>query len=149
MTSFTKDQIREITDQLDTGFRAFYHKTSGELIFVPDTSRHYDIEINPWQADFDKLKKNSSEYQEIDAMEARDSFRVMADFAEQVNDTNLRNKLINALNKKKPFKEFKFAIDYSPERQNWFDFKNKRLIKWTEEQLKIYEELSRQENASR
>jgi hypothetical protein len=149
MIPFTKHQIKEIAEQFQCGFRAFYHKNSGELVFVPDTSSFYDIEINAWQDAFEKIEKNSSEYQEIDRMETRDSFRMMADFAEQVNDINLRNKFIDALNRKKPFSQFKLAIDYSPERQNWFDFKNKRFIEWTEKQLKIHEELSRHEHAGR
>ena len=49
MLTFTKEQIKEITDQLDTGFRAFYHKVSGELIFVPDTDKYYGMETEAWQ----------------------------------------------------------------------------------------------------
>jgi len=39
--------------------------------------------------------------------------------------------LINALNRKKPFREFKFEIDNSNMyRQQWFDFKNAQLKEW-------------------
>lgn len=143
MEPFTKDQIKEIAEQLDCGFLAFYHKSSRELIFVPDSDRVIDIDTNDWQNEFSKLKKNSSQYQEIHAMQSKDSYRVMADFAEQVKDTDLQAELINALNRKNPFREFKLAIDSSTERQVWFDFKNKRLIEWTEKQLKFLGELSR------
>lgn len=37
MPTFTKEQLKEISEQLDSGFRAFYHKQTGDLIFVPDT----------------------------------------------------------------------------------------------------------------
>ena len=49
----------------------------------------------------------------------------MNEFAEQVADQNLQSKLLNALSKNKPFKEFKFLIDNDPDyRQQWFDFKS-------------------------
>ena len=148
MLTFTKEQIKEITDQLDTGFRVFYHKVSGELIFVPDTDKHYGMEIEAWQDDLDKLDKDFTAYQEIEAMDSRDSFGVMADFAEQVPDSNLRNKLIDALNRKKPFREFKFVIDNSGKyRQSWFDFKNNRYLEWTEDQVKAQQEIEERKNA--
>lgn len=73
----------------------------------------------------------------------------MVDFAENVPGRYLRNKLIETLNSKKPFRAFKFTIDNSPERENWFVFKDKRNIEWIEDQLKIHEELNRGDNASR
>ena len=148
MLTFTKEQIKEISEQLDCGFRAFYHKLSGDLIFVPDTDTLMGMDTDAWQDELDKLDKKSSEYQEIGAMESRESFQMMADFAEKVSDKYLRNKLIEALHSNKPFRAFKFTIDNSPERQNWFAFKNNRYIEWTEDQLKIHEEFNRGDNVS-
>lgn len=149
MLTFTKEQIKEISEQLECGFRAFYHKQTSELIFVPDKNRHIGIETDAWQDDLDKLDENLLDYHEIYAMESRDSFRVMADFAEQLNDAKLQDKLVKALNRKKPFREFKFEIDNSGEqRQHWFNFKNKRYIEWTEEQLKRQNKIDQQENES-
>jgi hypothetical protein len=56
----------------------------------------------------------------------------MADFADSLSDSHrLKSRLINALNRKKPFREFKFVIDNSGEyRQMWFDFKNRKLQEW-------------------
>lgn len=150
MLTFTKEQIKEISEQLDCGFRAFYHKQTGELIFVPDTNRHPGIETDAWQDEFDKLDENLLDYNEIYAMEPGDSFRVMADFAEQLTDTKLQDKLVMALNRKKPFREFKFEIDNSGEqRQRWFDFKNQRYIEWAKEQLERQNEIDQEENENR
>ena len=149
MPTFTKEQVKEISEQLDYGFRAFYHKQTGDLIFVPNTDEYFDEDTNAWQDDLDKLDKNPSEYEEIEAMEASDSFRVMADFVEQLTDTNLKGKLITALSRKKPFSNFKFLIDNAGgQRQSWFDFKNKRYIDWVEEQIEIQNDIDQQGNAS-
>jgi hypothetical protein len=149
MLTFTQEQIKEISEQLDCGFRAFYHKQTGNLVFVPDTDRYYDMDTDAWQDDLDKLDENALDYHEIKAMEASDSFRVMVDFANQLTDTKLQETLLTALNQNKPFMKFKFLIDNAGEqRQHWFNFKDKRYIEWTEEQLKIQNAFDQQENAS-
>jgi Uncharacterised protein family (UPF0158) len=75
-------------------------------------------------------------------MESRDSFMVMEDLSEKVNDIVLQEKLFNALNRKHPFREFKFVIDNSGEYRNaWFDFKNKRYFEWVENQLATHNNL--------
>ena len=138
MKTFTKAQIKEISEQLDCGFRAFYHKQTGDLIFVPDTNKHIEIDITAWKEEFKKLDKNFFDFQEIFGMESSDFFRVMADFADQLTDLKLQNELIAALSRNKPFRAFKFIIENSCEhRQNWFDFKKERLIEWTEDQIKL------------
>jgi hypothetical protein len=138
MLSFTKEQIKEIAEQLDCGFRAFYHKQNGDLVFVPNTEKHYDIDKTAWKEEFAKLRKKTA-FQEIQAMESNDSFSVMEDFANQINDSRLQEKLFNALNKKHPFREFKFVIDNSGEyRKAWFDFKNKQYFEWVENQINLF-----------
>jgi hypothetical protein len=137
MPTFTKQQIKEIAGQLELGFRAYYHKQTGELIFVPNELKYYDIDTSAWQEELDKLDEHFIDYCEVAAMEGRDAFQIMQDFADQLLDTRLQDKLYDALSKKHPFREFKFVIDNSGEqREQWFDFKNKRYYEWTEEQLK-------------
>jgi hypothetical protein len=62
----------------------------------------------------------------------------MVDFAEQLKDGNrLKDRLFDALNRSKPFSQFKLAIDNSGEfRQKWFDFKQTKLENWVTEKLK-------------
>ena len=137
MPAFITEQIKEIAEQLDCGFRAFYHKNTGELIFVPNNDQH-DMDTSAWTKELKRLENNFMDYCEIDAMESGDSFQVMVDFTEQLVATKLKEKLVKALNKKKPFREFKFVIDNSGKhRQEWFDFKNKRYYEWTEQQLSV------------
>ena len=148
MPTFTQQQIKEISEQLDWGFRAFYHKQTRDLIFIPDADKHFALDIHAWQDDIDKLHKHLSDYHEIEAMEANDLFQFMADFAGQVSDPKLRDKLMAALNDKKPFRHFKFVIDNAgKQRQSWFDFKNKRYIEWTAQQIKIQNDIDEQKKS--
>jgi len=63
----------------------------------------------------------------------------MERFADQMEDKELQTELYNALNRRKPFRNFKDSVDHSPYRQNWFDFKAKKLEKYVAEELKIRE----------
>jgi uncharacterized protein YdcH (DUF465 family) len=137
MPTFTKEHIKEIAEQIDCGFRAFYHLQTGDLLFIPDTLKYPEIETKAWREEIKELKKNSNDYAEIEAMDSSDSIELMRDFTELLDDSNpLKKKLTTALTNKKPFREFKFVIDNSGEyRQQWFDFKNLRLQQWVENQI--------------
>ena len=137
MIKLTKDQIKELADQLDCGNKCYINKETGILIFTPDFDSGYaDEEL--WQDDINELEENWDKYVEIDRMESRESFEVMAGFAESVDSRELREALIGALNKKHPFQNFKWVVDNSgPYRQKWFDFKNQRLIEWVNDQLEV------------
>jgi hypothetical protein len=135
MISLTKDQIKEIAEQLDCGMRCYINKETGEIKTTPDFDNSYtDDEL--WTDVLIELEENWGKYVEIERMESRDSFDLMADFAESVESRELRDSLINALNKKHPFRNFKWVVDNSgPYRQKWFDFKNQSLIGWVEKKL--------------
>jgi hypothetical protein len=76
------------------------------------------MDTEAWQEELDKLEENFLDYKQIEAMESNDSFSVMENFANQVNDARLQEKIFNALNRKHPFREFKFVIDNSGECRN-------------------------------
>jgi hypothetical protein len=62
----------------------------------------------------------------------------MENFAYQLEGNDeLRSELFKALNKRKPFREFKWVIDNSGDyRQKWFDFKNAELKQWVVDNFK-------------
>lgn len=136
MNSITTVNIKEIAEQLDCGFRAFIHKSKGQLLFVPDENNLTGIDLDPWDEELEQLENNFSDYYEIDKWTTSEAFEIMSEFAEQVTDNKLQSQLFNALRKNKPFKEFKFVIDNSGDsRQKWFDYKNKRQQDFLARQL--------------
>jgi hypothetical protein len=135
MINITKDQIKEIAEHLDCGNRCYINKETGEIVTTPDFDSGYSDE-ELWADVLNELDENWEKYVEIERLESHDSFNIMADFAESTDSRELRDSLINALNKKHPFRNFKWVVDNSgPYRQRWFDFKNQRLIKWVENKL--------------
>ena len=60
----------------------------------------------------------------------------MTNFIETVEDSRQKNRFEEALNKPKPFRNFKFEIDQSgPFRQQRFDFKRRQMIEWVKGQV--------------
>lgn len=126
MHSTKTDNIKEIAEQLDCGFRVFIHKTTGQLLFVPDESNLTEIDLDSWDEELEQLENNFTDYYEIERWSSSEAFEIMSEFANQVSDNNLQSRLFDALRKNKPFREFKFVIDNSGDfRKQWFDFKNK------------------------
>lgn len=133
-----KEKIKDIADNLSMGMKCFVHLKTKETKIIPDYDRNPDFDPESWPADDDDLdiEKNPGDYLEIEAMESRDSFRVMADFVDTVDDEKLREKLIDSLQRPKPFQNFKFTIDRSGDyREKWFKFKDEKQIEWVERQI--------------
>ena len=138
MINLTKDQIKEIAEQLDCGMRCYINKETGEIKTVLNFESWQTDDREPWQDVLNELDENLDKYFEIERMESHDSFKIMADFTETVDSRELRDSLIYALNRKHPFQNFKWVVDNSgPYRQKWFEFKDQRLIEWVKDQLEV------------
>ena len=132
----TEKQIEEIADNLDCGMRCFYNLKSGEIKTILNFDSWIGADEEPWEEESNEVDENWSDYFEFIGFESHESFQIMADFAESIEDKGLQNKLISALNKRKPFQNFKWQVDNSGEfRQRWFDYKKMRYIQWIKEQI--------------
>ncbi|WP_288427881.1 UPF0158 family protein [uncultured Spirosoma sp.] len=141
MLQVDSQQINEIAGELDAGCRAFYHKPTGQLVSILDSSK---FPIIDWEAEdletLAKIETNPQTYIEIEAMRSGDAYRVMVDFVEQLTNQRLQEKLLRALDKPKPFREFKYVIDNSGvHREEWFAFKNQQYADWVRRQLDRHE----------
>ena len=138
MLALTDDQIKQIANEVDSGFSCFIHKVTTEIIAVPYDISHPNMDIETWKDDIKKVHRKRNQYLVIDPLESHDSFDIMKDFAEQVENEKLRSKLIAALNHRQPFSHFKFEIDNAGEyRQKWFDFKSNYLQQWVRKQIQF------------
>lgn len=134
----TEKQIEEITDNLDCGMRCFYNLKTGEIKAIPNFDSWIGADEEPWEEESKEIDENWGDYFEFVGFESSESFQIMADFAENVSDTGLQSRLIDALNGRKPFQNFKWQIDNSGDfRQQWFDYKMMRCIQWVKEQIDL------------
>ncbi len=132
----TSEQIKEIAENLDCGLRCFVHKSKGNITTLPDENTVQDFDHNAWESITNELHKNAKDYVEIIKMDSAESFKVMEQFIKTIADEGLVGRLLIAINKPKPFKNFKYIIDNSASyRQSWFEFKASQLENWVKGQL--------------
>lgn len=128
----TEEQIKEIAGNLECGLQCHVHKVTGQMEFHPDPDEVLDPEL--WQEQFDMIEANKDDYELFEKMDSFQSFRVMEEFVDTLKPGALKSKLENILSRPKPFRNFKYEIDYSDYRQDWFDFRKKAYIEWVKKQ---------------
>ena len=137
--------INEIADTLEMGFTCYFNKDTNRLIAIPgevdiyldeDDDELYEFE--PWYEDAKIIKASPDSFIQVDAMPSNESFRIMEGFIETVDDENLQQKLLRAIQMRKPFAHFNEEIhEAGEERERWFAFKRERMIEYVKEQLDI------------
>lgn len=130
--------IEEIADNLDCGMKCYLHKRTGDLKTIINEDNWVGADIEAWEEDIEELDANWTDYIEFEGMDSHESFKIMSDFAENIDNAKLQDRLINALNKSKPFRNFKWEIDNSGDyRQEWFAFKKLQYIEHVKRQIKL------------
>ena len=63
----------------------------------------------------------------VEPPESFESFKIMEQFVDEIDDNNLQKRLVNVLSNRKPFANFKNVIENSAFREHWFTFKQMKL----------------------
>lgn len=141
--------VKDIADGLNAGFTCYLNLDTGESDDVPpgmDFDPEEMEEMEDELPDGIEFKYPGWEHRmEFEPLESNESFRIMRGFTETLNDAKLQLRLGNALNNRKPFVNFKFVIDNSEHRQEWFDFKQRYLERYVKELLSL--ELQKEESS--
>lgn len=131
--------LNDIADSMEAGLKCFLHKTTYEVITIPDEDRFpgMDLEEGGWEESIDKVFGNP-EYIEIEKMDTSESFSIMEDFAISLPESATKIRLITALEGHKPFGNFNHQIhNAGKEREQWFKFRRERGIEWVREQVEM------------
>jgi hypothetical protein len=138
----TENQIKEIAELLDCGMQIFYHIKNGEIKEIPDFIDEIDSSENPWNNDLDVIYENRNDYFEFKAMSSYDSYQIMVDFTENVENEIVQHKLLKSLNRSKPFRHFKQQIENTEKYlEKWYVFKEQHYIQWVKNQIERNREL--------
>jgi len=68
-------------------------------------------------------------------MNSNQGIRVMENFAHSLTDFHFKDRLLERLSMRKPFRNFSDLVDDSPYRQDWFKFKQKAYEDFVREQM--------------
>jgi hypothetical protein len=137
--------VHDVAENIDCGLVCFINPETLEVEEIPKGTidGFSDFSINREIGDEDEDEEGDEEkflhddwetYITIEQRESGESFKIMEKFVDEVNDKNLKNKLINALNNRKPFANFKNIVESSNYREEWFAFKQHQLeiLVWDE-----------------
>jgi hypothetical protein len=132
--------LKEIADYLENGMRCWYHIPTGEVLWVPDRMKNFDIDEEIWAEAFNEIDEKMHECIAFEGLDSHEEFRMMAYFAEnEVSDHEVRSRLIYALNQRKPFMHFKSAIHYDSDYlKAWYAFNTEWYINEVQRQLDYY-----------
>ena len=134
--------INEIAQELDCGNECYFNQKTKELICIPNADlmamgdEEYYKEV--FKDDLEKVKSQKKDLIKFEVLESFESYKIMEDFKNQINDNYFKEKLNEALNRRKPFQNFKYLIDHSEYREDWFEFKQKELEKIVLETIERY-----------
>tara|TARA_R110000765_G_scaffold425019_2_gene537011 strand:- start:27 stop:473 length:447 start_codon:yes stop_codon:yes gene_type:complete len=137
MDNSQKNIVKEIAENLDCGNNCYYNSKTNEIVTIPNFSNTSDEqELKEFfQDDLNKINNQKADFIKFEVLESFESFKIMERFSEQMTDEKFKLKLRDILDRKKPFQNFKNAIDQSDFRQEWFDFKQNELEKIVKSQL--------------
>ncbi len=141
-----RELVHTVAENIDCGLVCYINPETLEVEEIPkgmldgfsDFSNHREFGDEDEDEDEDEQKflhENWETYITVEPRESSESFKIMEKFVDVVNDKNLKNKLINALNNRKPFANFKNIVESSNYRKEWFAYKQKQL------EMKVWEEL--------
>ncbi len=120
--------LEEIADLLDEGFVVFVHRRTFESLSYPDAARWGEMKsLDGYEAVRGRLESEADAFVEVGSLPSKVSFNIMEDFALQLEDVRLRERLLSALHSRKPFRYFRQAVEESPEADAWLNFKRERL----------------------
>ena len=137
--NLTRNQIENIAEELESGMKVYLNIETMEIKTILDWDDNYLSSEDEWDDDLKEIENNFDKYIMFEKMDSRESFRVMENFVDLVEDTELKNKLDLGLSLSKPFRNFKDIIDSESEyREKWFQFKKQKYIEYVIEQIDFH-----------
>lgn len=132
-----QNSVKRIAEELDSGFDCYYNSKSDDIIAIPSVSLFSDEEDfkEAFQTQLETIEKHQADFIKFEVLQSFQSFKIMEQFVKLITDQMLKAELEQILANKKPFQNFKYKIDHSEFRQDWFDFKRNALEKIVVNQL--------------
>lgn len=134
-----KALVKNTAESIDCGMICYINSETLEMEDVPgmmedDPHEHYMV-TGMKKKDLGLKHDKWETYIRIEPPESSESFDIMEKFVAELDDEKLAKRLINALNDRRPFANFKNLIDQSGYREKWFTFKKRKLEEYVWETL--------------
>jgi len=120
-------------DDHDVEHSHFLDLQTGEIIFMPDASMYSDGDLDELR---EQMDEDPDRFCRIQPIHSSEGFQLMEDFIDTLKDDKIQNDLARAINRSKPFRNFKDTLaDYPDVRQQWFTYHHSRMEQFAREWL--------------
>lgn len=134
-----RELVRRIAENIDCGLVCFVNPDTFEMEDVPkmmdDDPHEYRMLTGMSGKDLNLHHKKWKKCITVVPPESSESFGIMESFIDEVDDKNLKKRVINALSNRRPFANFKSLVESSKYREQWFAFKQRKLEEYVWENL--------------
>lgn len=121
-------QIKEIAEANDVAHDVIVNSKTKEFIELPNILNGPIFEYNEYHTeDLEKLEMKWNEFKKFESPNSSESFSIMASFIENLSQSEIKDQLIYALEKKNPFSNFNQIIHNSEIKQDWYNHKSDKL----------------------
>lgn len=135
-----KKLVPQISEYIDSGYKCVVNVETGEMEEYPAIM---DEDPEEWESmtgesieDMSLKHKDWGKTITFAPLPSNKGYRIMAEFAEQqLPEGSFRDKVVDVLNRRKPFANFKQLVETSEYREEWFKFKEHWLQEYVKEIL--------------
>jgi len=138
-----RELVRKTAESIDCGMICFINPETLEMEDVPKTLLDECFVFDEDEEDTEGDSAMNLEHKKwekcinVEPPESRESFRIMELFIAEVDDPKLGSRLENALRNRSPFANFKYVIEGSQYRKEWFAFKQQKLEEYVWRELSL------------
>ncbi len=121
------EDIKEIAVHISQGVLVFVHKSSRKIMAMPEPEEGK----NEWKAQCDKLEADDKNWLKIKTISMDDEIHLRKGFILEATDQHVKKQLTNALNRKKPLRNFTQVVE-SDEilNQHWRNYRKVAYQDW-------------------
>lgn len=130
----TAKQIENIAQEIEMGMKVYINRETLEIKPIYDWEDSLgDVDI--WEEEEEAIEEEWANFSVISKMESWEAFQVMEDFLGEIQDKKLQQDLVQILERKRPFANFKAVVETSAYREKWFNFQSIASQKYVKKQL--------------
>ncbi len=134
----TEEQIKYIAEQLDSGCDCHYNTKTNKILTLPTEENMMYADEDEWEKEIREVEENQDDIITFEVPASFEAFRIMEGFIDTVDDDVLRGRLLSAINRRRPFQNFKREIENSGKyRQLWFAYKSDWYQKYVRNQIDV------------
>jgi hypothetical protein len=133
--TLTEEQVNDISEDLQQGFKVYINRETGETRSIYDFGYLSGVP-DPWEEELNRIKKNWRNHIEIRGMEPWEVFEIMEDFVQEIINKEDNTLLHDALKDKRSFTKFRTLVEGSEYKKSWFTFRKYRYLRYVQNKLR-------------